>query len=76
MENVIALSTIHKKVNVIKRMLQSYSFSLSWFEQYNTFFSKEADLADLEHLVTCRVIPKGMSEKIVKTGLCYQHLQL
>ena len=75
MEDVIALSAILKKVNVTETMLQLYSFSLSWVEQYTKFLSdKKLSLATLQHLVTCGVIPKGMSEKIAKSGLCYQQL--
>ena len=75
MENVIALSAILKKVNVTKTMLQLYSFSLPWVEQYIKFLlDKKLSLATLQHLVTCGVISEGMSEKIAKLGLCYQHL--
>ena len=75
MEDVIALSAILKKVNAAKVMLQPYSFSLSWVEQYTKFLSdKKLNLATLQHLLTCGVTSKGISEKIAKSGLCYQHL--
>ena len=37
---------------------------------------KILNFATLQHLVTCGVISKGMSEKIVKLGLGYQLLKL
>ena len=77
MEDVIALSAILKKVNVTKTMLQPYSFLLSWVEQYTRFLSdKKLNLVTLQHLLTCGVISKGISEKIAKSGLLYQHLRL
>ena len=64
-------------MNVTKTILQSYSFSLSWVEQNNRFLSHtKGNLAILQHLLTCRVISKRMSEKIAKSNLCYQHLKL
>ena len=76
MEDVIVLSAILKKVNITKTMLQPYSFSLSWIEQYTKFLSDtKLNLATLQHLVTW-VISKGMSEKIAKSDLCCQYLQL
>ena len=65
MKDVIALSAILKKVNVTKTILPHYSFSLLWVELYTKFFSDKNGL-----------LSKGMSEKIEKSGLCYQHLQL
>ena len=77
MEDIIALSAILKKVNVTKAMLQPYSFSLLWVKHYTKFLSdKKLNSATLQHLVTCGVISKGMSEKIAKSGLCYLHLRL
>ena len=64
-------------MNATKIMLQPYSFSLSWFEEYTKFLSdKKLNLATLQHLVIWRVISKGMNEKIAKSGLCYRHLRL
>ena len=58
-------------------MLQSYIFLLSWVKQYTKFLlDKKLNLATLQHLVTCGVISKGVSEKISKSALCYQQLQL
>ena len=77
MKDVISLLIILKKVNVTNTMLSSYSFSLSWVEQYTKFLPHiKTALATLQHLVTCGVISKEMSQKIAKSGLCYQHLQL
>ena len=63
-----------------KSMLLKQYFNLttlSWVEQYTKFLSdNKLNLATLQHLVTCGVISKGMSEKIAKSGLCYKHLQL
>ena len=51
--------------------------TLSWVEQYTKFLSdNKLNLATLQHLVTCGVISKGMSEKIAKSALCYKHLKL
>ena len=63
-----------------KSMLLKQYFNLttlSWVEQYTKFLSdNKLNLATLQHLVTCGVISKGMSEKIVKLGLGYQLLKL
>ena len=64
-------------MNATKIMLQPYSFSLSWFEEYTKFLSdKKLNLATLQHLVIWGLISKGMNEKVAKSGLCYQHLRL
>ena len=50
---------------------------LPWVEQYTRFLSdKKLNLVTLQHLLTCGVISKGMSEKIAKSDLLYQHLRL
>ena len=63
-----------------KSMLLKQYFNLttlSWVEQYTKFLSdNKLNLATLQHLVTCGVISKGMSEKIAKSALCYKHLKL
>ena len=73
-KDVIALSATLNKLNVTKTLLQSYKFSLSSVEQYNKFLSDKKKLAKLHHLVTCRVISERMSEKILRSDWCYQHL--
>ena len=60
-----------EKWMLLKTVLQPYNFSLSWLEQYTKFLSnKKLSLATLQHFVTCEVISKGMSGKILKSGLC------
>ena len=68
MEDFIALSLILKEVNVTKTIIQPFFKCLSFCLSF--LLEKKWNLATLQHLLTCRVISKGMNEEI-KSGLCY-----